>query len=203
MSDRQADIKSVKATWWSVTAFNDEIGLLEDVGKYPHYVKKVYGGREKGEESGTEHFQGCVVLHQQQRLAALKSWLPTAHFEPAKHKEALRKYAMKEDTATGDKLERVNPVKCFTADEMCLEIGRRIFKEYKRRPMDKEPKDWYWLAINNMLMENPKMAGQLMNPSLKNFWCETREVWVNLAQAEDEEIRKAITNGSESDSDSE
>lgn len=202
MSDRQAD-KSGKATWWSVTAFADEMVLLEDTAKYPPFVKKVYGGREKGEESGTEHFQGCVVLNQQQRLAALKSWLPKAHFEPAKHKEALRKYAMKADTATGEKLERVNPVKCFTADEMCLEIGRRIFKPYMARPMDKEPKDWFWTAINCILMENPKMAAQLMNPSLKNFWCETREVWVNLAKQEDDEIRKAITNESDSESDEE
>jgi len=194
-----ADRQPAKATWWSVTAFNEEIALLEDASRYPPEVKKIYGGREKCPETGKEHFQGCVVLHTQQRLSWFKSWLKTAHLEPAKHKEALKKYAMKEDTATGDKLERTNPLKHFTADEICLELARKIFKQYKTRPMDKEPKDWFWQAVNIILIENPKMAAQLMNPSLKGFWCETREVWVTLAQAEDDEIEKAISNGSDTD----
>jgi len=191
--------KPNKSTWWSVTAFNDEIALLEDKSHYPPEVKTVFGGREKCPETGKEHFQGCVQLYTQQRMSWFKSWLKTAHLEPARHKDALIKYAMKEDTATGEKLERTNPLKHFTADEICLELARKIFKQYKTRPMDKEPKDWFWTAANTMLLEDPKLAGQLMNPSLKGFWCETREVWVTLAQAEHDEIENIINNASDND----
>lgn len=188
MADRQTD----KATWWSVTAFNDEIAKLEDAKSYPPEVKKVYGGREKCPTSGREHFQGCVVLNSQQRLSWFKSWLPTAHLEAAKHKEALKKYAMKEDTATGLKLERENPTKHFTADEMCKLLASKVYdEEYD------DPKELFWKAVRRILIENPKMAGQLMNPSLKGFWVETRQVWLDLAKHEEEEMRKIMTNADE------
>jgi len=185
MADRQTD----KATWWSVTAFNDEIAKLEDSKSYPPEVKTVYGGREKCPETGREHFQGCVVLNKQQRLSWFKSWLPTAHLEVAKHKEALKKYAMKEDTATGDKLERINPAKHYTADEMCMLLASKVYDiQYE------DPKELFWKAVKSILYENPKMAGQLMNPSLKSFWVETRQVWLDMAKHEADEMAKAIMN---------
>jgi len=94
---------SDKATWWSVTAFGDEILLLEDISGYPHWVATVYGGREECPETKSVHFQGALQCYSQQRLAKLKSWLPTAHFEIARKVEALKKYAMKSETAISEK----------------------------------------------------------------------------------------------------
>lgn len=191
-TDRQTD-KTVKATWWSVTAYNDEISLLEDNSKYPSYVKKVYGGKEECPETKRIHFQGCIQLNTQMRRSAIKEWLPTAHLEPAKQKDALIKYAMKEDTATGDKLERVNPAKHYTADEMCEEIAYNVLEIYQREEYtgDDGVKKLFNAAIYTMLMNDKKLAGQLMNPSLRNFWCNTHMVWINhakLRKAEEDEL---------------
>lgn len=184
-----------KATWWSITAFNKEIELLEDSAHYPPEVKKVYGGREKCPDTGREHFQGCVVLNSQQRLSWFKSWLPTAHLEPARQKEALKKYAMKADTATGEKLERVNPAKHHTADEICLLLASKIFND----DITGDPNDLFWKAVNAILLEESKMAGQLMNPSLKNFWINTRRVWISKAREDSIEMERIITNASDNE----
>lgn len=191
-TDRQTD-KNAKATWWSVTGYNDEILLLEDSTKYPSYVKKIYGGREECPTTGTIHFQGCIQLNTQMRRAAIKEWLPTAHLEPARQKDALMKYAMKEDTATGDKLERVNPAKHYTADEICEEIAYTVLDVYKDDKYVGEDgvKKLFNTAIYTMLMNDKKLAGQLMNPSIRNFWCNTHMVWINhamLRKQEEEEL---------------
>lgn len=179
-TDRQTD----KATWWSVTAYGDEILLLEDATKYPPDVVKVYGGREECPTTGREHFQGCVQLRRQQRLKWFKSWLPTAHLETARSSEALKKYAMKADTATGDKLERINTVKYYSADEICLLIGSKVTDDIMLRSADH--KDWFKASINILLRENVKLASQLMNPSLRNFWCDTALVWIDKSREESE-----------------
>lgn len=173
---RQTD----KSTWWSVTAYGDEILLLEDSTKYPPDVSKVYGGREECPTTGKEHFQGAIQLRKQQRLAWFKSWLPTAHLEAARSKDALVKYAMKEDTATGDKLERQNAVKYYSADEICLLIGSKVTDDDVMETPD--PKVWYKRSVNKLLRENVKLAGQLMNPSLRSFWCDTASVWIDKSR---------------------
>ncbi len=175
-TDRQTD----KATWWSVTAYNDEIERLEDTTTYPPDVIKVWGGREECPTTKRVHFQGCIQLRKQQRRAWLKSWLPTAHLEPAIQKEALKKYAMKADTATGEKLERSNTVKYYSADEICLLIGSKVTDEIMMRSADH--KDWFKASINILLRENVRLAGQLMNPSLRSFWCDTAYVWIDKSR---------------------
>lgn len=89
---------------WSVTAWGDEIENLTDKERWPHFVTKVYGGLEECPETKRIHYQGCVVLAVTQRLAAMKKWMPKAHWEVARREEALKQYAMKKDTAVGEKV---------------------------------------------------------------------------------------------------
>lgn len=189
-TDRQTD----KATWWSVTAWDNEILLLEDIAKYPAFVKKVYGGREECPTSKKEHFQGAIQCNTQVRMSALKNWLAKAHFEPARQQDALRKYAMKADTATGEKLERSNPTKFYTADELLTEIAYSILglEDDEKYRGDEGIKSLFNLAICNMLMNDKKLAGQLMNPSLRNFWCSTYRVWINHAKVRAAEESEAM-----------
>lgn len=64
---------------------------------WPSFVSYGVYQREKGAE-GTEHFQGYAELSSQQRLSALKKWLPTAHFEKRKGTaQQARDYCMKRD----------------------------------------------------------------------------------------------------------
>lgn len=170
---------SVKSVWWSVTAFGDEIELCE--GKLPAFVRAIYGGREICPTTGTLHFQGAVQLYEQSRMAKIKSWLKRAHLEPARAVDALKQYAMKQETAVGEKTIRKNPVVHYSADEMCLRLALAgsLSKGQTDRQTD-GPGDYY-RRVRKILGENPELAGQLMNPSLRNFWINTAQVWIDRA----------------------
>lgn len=54
---------------------------------------------ERGDAEGTPHIQGYVELSRPTRLAPLKTWLPTAHFEARRGtREQARDYTRKDDT---------------------------------------------------------------------------------------------------------
>lgn len=55
------------------------------------------GQMEKGEEEGTEHYQG-ILKTPQVRFSAVKQIFQRAHIEVAKNKKALEKYVHKEET---------------------------------------------------------------------------------------------------------
>lgn len=179
-TDSQTDRK-VRSTWWSVTAFNGEMAVLEDTAHYPEFVVRVYGGREVCPTSGREHFQGAIQCQVQVRMSIFKQWLPTAHLEPARSQDALKAYAMKPETAIGEKVERLNEVQpvFLKAHEVCALIGKQLSKA--------ELSDLvvcpYWLAVNRILIANKSLTSQLMNPSLRNFWLNTRHVWEAEAPA--------------------
>lgn len=157
-----------RSTWWSVTAFNDEIALIE--GTLPEWVREVYGGREQCPKSGTIHYQGAIRLQQQERMSKVKSWLPTAHLEPARDVDCLTKYAMKSDTAIGPKEVRKNPILFFKAHEICELIASQTDRQTS-----------FSERICMILRVRPELAGQLMNPSLRRFYLETEKVWLERA----------------------
>lgn len=55
------------------------------------------GQIEKGDEMGTEHYQGMVTTPQV-RFSAVKKVFPRAHIEVARNKSALQNYVHKDDT---------------------------------------------------------------------------------------------------------
>lgn len=66
---------------------------------FPDYVRYAVWQRERGEETGTAHLQGYIELIGNQRLSALKKWLPTAHWEVARgNRDQCRAYCRKEET---------------------------------------------------------------------------------------------------------
>lgn len=156
-----------RSTWWSVTAFADEISVCE--GALPDWVKKLYGGREKCETTGREHFQGALQCFEQVRMSKIKSWLPTAHLEPARSVDALKKYAMKEETAVGQKVVKENLHKFYKAHDLCELLARQ----------DSQTDVGYYARVRMVLRKCPELAGQLMNPSLRKFWDETAPVWIS------------------------
>ena len=61
---------------------------------------------EQGEQ-GTRHIQGYIELSKPARIAALKKWLPQAHFESRRgSREQARDYCKKEDTRIAGPFER-------------------------------------------------------------------------------------------------
>ena len=176
-TDRQTD----KSSNWAVTAFNNDMLLLEDGTSWPSYVKKVYGGRETCPDTGRVHFQGHIQLVTQQRMSALKKWLPTAHLEIARNFKASVTYAMKSDTATGDKNEVVNP-RPFIDNQSALMMLARI-KNPPDSEADLSDKD-FWYRVKVILREQPHLCGLLAKPDIYRMWKHTWEVWIEEATEE-------------------
>jgi len=180
-TDRQTD----KSTAWIATAYNDEIELLEDASRYPAIVKEVHGGREMCPQTGKLHFQGAIILHSQQRLSALKRWLPTAHLEPAKSKEAIKRYCMKQETAAGDKTVRANVQPYFCMDELLTLLGNEVrdlhansVHEYIDLITDDEDRNKeYWWAVNCVIERYPRTISAYAQSAVKTAWRYTSHYW--------------------------
>lgn len=163
--------------WFSITAFSEsEIAKLETT-PFPHFVKAVYGGREKCPDTGRIHHQAAINCWTPQRWTVFKEWLPTAHIEAAyKDPDALINYVMKKESAVGEKKIINNSIPHFGAKEICL-----LLAKYDNIHSGVTVTDPFWNAANKILMEIPDLAGQLMNPSLRGFYNKSRSVWINKA----------------------
>jgi len=156
--------------WWSITAFTPDLELCQ--GTLPEFVYKLHGGPEKCPDTGRLHYQGAIQCHPNKpvRFATVKAWLPTAHIEPAKNAVALKQYVMKKETAVGDKVVRTNPVPHLNAKDMCILLASQPASQ-----------PGFWVRANLILRDSPDLAGQLMNPSLRNFYEKTEAVWIQWA----------------------
>jgi len=166
------------STWWCVVAYNKDIEILEAPPPYPFYVRKIYGGREKCPDTGNIHFQGAIQCWSAVRGTQFKSWLPTANLQKARCKEALAKYAMKAETAIGPKIIQENSLPHFPANVICEKIAMAIVSD--KGQTDRQT-DSFWRGVKSILQDSPELAGQLMNPSLRNFFKNTESVWINRA----------------------
>lgn len=196
MTDRQTDVFNQRSQWWSVTCYGDNIERIEDVKLYPKCVKTVHGGREQCPTSGRLHFQGAVECHGQQRAAFFKHWLPNVHFQKARGKEALKKYALKQDTAVGPKQSVSNPIKYFTMDDILLELGHAyneagaewigsIIENHVRKDESGSTDEaTFWqLTIRVMRKHGRHLASSLANPAVRKMWINTKEFWIDEARS--------------------
>lgn len=165
-------MSTIRSTWWSVTAFAEGEMKSLDGPTFPANVARVYGGREKCPTSGTIHFQGAIQMKENCRLSFFKAWLPTAHMEPARSNIALRKYAMKSATAIEEKKVTENKIPHYSAEEVCIILARKAC--LSDRQID------FYKLVSGILRDRSSMAGQLMNPSLRNFWEKTCNTWIAI-----------------------
>lgn len=182
-TDRQTD----KATWWSITAFSqDEIDRLNG-NDYPEWVSKVFGGLESCPETGRTHFQGAIQARRQVRFSAVKQWLGTAHIEPARNKDALRKYAMKEETAMGEKSVHQNATPYYRPHDL-LEM---LASTWSDKQIDDDQyivdnklnlKAQYWDLVKLILETDKTLISAFMNPSLEKAWVNTASFWKTQAE---------------------
>lgn len=179
-----------KSTWWSVTAYNDEIQLLE-TGVYPEFVAKVHGGREECPSTGKVHFQGALQCRRQVRLTQLKGWLPTAHFEPARDRLALKKYAMKQDTAVGEKKTTDNVVQHISMEMLMVKMAQYWDEDAYIADWEKTEntklsfKSCYWAMVNRMLLDCPeyrKVCQLFARSDTVSLWEHTRATWLEVAE---------------------
>lgn len=186
-TDRQTD----KSTNWAVTAFGNDITLLEDVKSFPSFVKKVYGGREVCPDSGREHFQGHIQLHTQQRLSGIKKWLPTAHLEIARNFKASISYSMKSDTASGSKNEVENP-RPFIDNQTALMMLARQKLKAEQQELETQDRD-YWPRVRIILKAQPHLCGLFGKPDIYRLWKHTWEVWEHHVREEETIVLQSPT----------
>lgn len=199
MTDRQTDngIWNERSQWWSVTCYGDNISIIENVELYPNCVKQIHGGREKCPDTGREHFQGAVECNGQQRATFFRNWLPGVHFEKARCKEALKKYALKQDTAVGVKASIENPKKFFSLDGILLELGHahnylgqqwvcNVIEKHGRAEHvigTSEEAIFWQLTVQVMRKHGKHLASGLANPAVRKMWLNTSEFWIDEARS--------------------
>lgn len=194
-TDRQTD----KGMIWSVTAFNDDIRIIKDKETYPAYVKQVLGQDEVCPDTGKEHFQGFLQLYTQQRISALKKWLPTAHFEICRNKDALKQYVQKDDTRApdGDQIDNGSRVEYMPFDKLCKFLADTFlsieddWKEHGHTLTDKQMKDiskhQFVFIIRHLILNGyAHQAAAFADNRLKAFWIDTGSAWVELRRKEAE-----------------
>lgn len=185
-------LSDLKATHWLVTGFNDEISMLVD-GPYPFWVDKVYGGPEICPTTGTRHFQGHISCHGTQRGTTIKRWLPTSHFEPARHFKASITYAMKAETSdpSGAKVVKHNDKEYKTTELALIDLATVCDSMCECRVDPtmlsgdfcwEHMKHDYWHRVRKILPERPYLAGLYAKPDLYRLWENTRSVWFRLAR---------------------
>lgn len=188
----------VRSTWWSVTINNPTEADRRSMeqGNLPTFVKSVRQQDEIGEQ-GTLHIQAAVNTAQT-RLSAIKEWLPRAHIEVAKNRDALLNYVQKEETAVA------GTQKVVQADFMTMDQALRAIAEHemdypewcKRVPIQKQVKDGafekdeYWAAVREILRKFPKTVGLFTNPQMERAWVKTRVVWIELLEKDRQTDKK-------------
>ena len=171
-TDRQTD----KATWWSLTAFDEgEQQYIAD-GKYPGFIQAIHGGLEKCPKSGRVHYQGAIQCKNQQRFSAIKKVFPKSHLEPAISKEALRKYCMKADTAVGEKVVVANKQPYYTLEM----IMRLLAITHPSVDCPGDAKSQFWSRVNIILLGKPYLVGLLAKPDVWRMYEHTRQTWTEL-----------------------
>lgn len=202
-TDRQTD----KGMIWSVTAYNAEIDIIKDKDTYPAYVKLVVGQDEICPTTGTKHFQGYIQLTTQQRLSALKKWLPTAHFEICRNKDALLNYVQKDKTRdlSGERISNGARIEYIPFDKLCelladtwIKLEDQLKALYinslvvERQSIAEDMwitvgDDEVWLKrefkfiINYLILNGySRQASAFADNRLKNFWTDTSRSWIQL-----------------------
>lgn len=183
---RQTEIN--RGTNWSVTAFNGEADMLESIRKgettyrLPEWVKELHGGLEECPTSGKVHFQGYLRCRDQQRLSKVKKFLPTAHLEVATNKYALAQYAVKADTAVGEKTVTENNT--YVDSEKAMRMLAEQGDTNSFLPDDHKDIDTYdfWRRVNKILLDKPYLVGLFSKPDIYRSWKNTKNVWFILQE---------------------
>lgn len=172
----------VKSCWWSLTAYNQDIEFLEGVQTgaipWPANWTKILGGREACPTTGRLHFQGALNTSSI-RFSEIKKVLGQTRIEAAKKVWALQKYAMKEETAVGDKTKAINTTYVSLEKFMDMlgeaflalyDVSRNndVFELYPDKDVG------YWELTAQMYIDKPYLANLISQP-------QTVRLWKNLA----------------------
>jgi len=174
--------RQTKATWWSVTAYGDNISKLEDKDAIPDFIKSIIGGREQCPTTDRLHFHGALQCATQCRAGRILDWLPGVHLEKAKNSDAPKKYCMKEETAVGEKSETINKNEYTTlqkamellAEENIVQTDIQTDKLTSKQIASHQ----YWQRVRQVLEKRPELVSIYASPLAKTAWTNTCSVWM-------------------------
>lgn len=194
MGDPQADM-TTRASWWSVTLNNPTDDDDTRLKNRPTWVKRLKYQLEQGGEEGTPHYQ-IALQTTQTRMSQVKQWLPRAHIEVARDKNALLKYCEKADTAV-DGTQVDIKTEFLTMDKALMEIASLanditelyMPEDATNLELKRRKEEWireeYWQAVNQILLEKPSTVGLFTNPQLERAWVKTRQTWISIKDRQD------------------
>nr|WAE42415.1 MAG: replication associated protein [Cressdnaviricota sp.] len=161
----------------------------------PTWVKMFKYQKEICPTTSTPHVNGYACFKYPVTLTALKKWLPRAHFKfpsSEEHRKNMEMYAHKDDThVPGSRELIVGDSERLTLDKACYKLAQEVWdkQDLFKRHINKahlliedrnvhDPAKEFKYAVCAILRKDATRAGFYANPSLRNFWLLTREVWV-------------------------
>jgi len=190
-TDRPTGLDGVKATNWSITAWNAERDMLESIrigeDKFtlPFWVRELAGGLEKCKKTGTIHFQGHLFCRGQQRGSTVKRFLPTAHLTVDRNRFAAKQYVMKADTAAGDKTKVENNLEYVDNEGVLRLLANTAPMDHWAMEADPQEdkclvKFDFWKRVNKIIETKPYLIGLLCKPDTWRAWNHTYMTWFRL-----------------------
>lgn len=176
---------TTRSSCWSITINNPTEEDRNQLKSPPTWVKSCHHQDEIG-DNGTLHIQGAV-LTAQVRFSQLKKWLPRAHIEVARNRQALLKYVKKPETSVegtqqdtkGGYISMEQALRNIAEHSQDMEAyfssGDRTFKD-----CDAWKKFEFWCAVRQVLIVSPALVGLYTNPQMERAWVNTRSVWIKL-----------------------
>lgn len=143
----------------------------------PSLVKACHGGMESCPTTGREHFQGALNTAQC-RFSQVKSILPNSHIEACiSTAKCLTDYALKVETAIGEKRSVINN-RYMRLEDLMIAFGMEFLKDHdvKRNSelFDIYGTDGgYWEFARRIYDERPYLTNLLTQP-------QSHRAWVNL-----------------------
>lgn len=168
-----------KSCWWSITAFNDDMDMLvaiqEGERDLPNNWRQLYGGVEECPKTGKKHFQGALNTASV-RMANIKSILSTAHIEPVRsNAECLKKYAMKSETAVGEK-SVVKNLKYYSVSDVLLLFAEKYVEKwmpykvkYDEDILEDEDKGFARIG-SEIIREKYELVALISQPQVARAW---------------------------------
>lgn len=186
---------TARASCWSITINNPTEDDRHRLAEPPDWVKEVHFQDEIGEE-GTLHIQGCLVTAQC-RFSKVKAYMPRAHIEVARSKQALLKYVKKTDTAVEGTQQVVEGSYVSMNKALMMIAGKAQNLTEWFLAADRSMKDveeWkhreFWTAVNEILLDRPEIVSILTDARLERAWVKTRGVWITLLDRQDRQTEK-------------
>jgi len=186
--------KGKRFYWWSVTINNPEDGSRQALIERPEWVKEMWYQDEVGAQ-GTLHIQACIYTNQI-RFSSMKQWLPMAHIEAAKNKDALIRYCQKSETSVegtyvhwrdmnsrpanvieegADMVENTN----FTLSDILMMIASHVQED---EWSECDAKEQYEAAVNRLIALTPHLVDKFTRQNVFSSWKIINLTYLRLLQ---------------------